>query len=389
MLLQPGPIPPISGTFASTWVQDPGFAGLEAEVDQSMPAIFSAMDLLLDPAVTIAETLVDDGTDTLISDASSSITYLASYDINPDMAAIDAAGQTSGDSLLQVYAATPAEAWEPVPPPADYSGPAPPANPTVHLTITINNLTRPGQSPFQPGDTIQFVVQLPVPPGGVGAYSGIDMQLALTFVPPGMAPSVTTTYDMGKTDAQGFIHYNLAIGPGDIGVWYNVVSNPVAAPDGTFFTNLYSSTPYTVVAAGTGGGGTGGPTPGGGGAPPPTTPVTHPAPTPLPPSTPTPVTPPVQGAAAKLSNITRPGTTDFILGDAWALQVVGPANSTVTITGTGPGGPLTPAIIGETDGTGTFNAQGYMGQADVGTWSETYIVGTETAQHPVNFTVYP
>ena len=388
MLLAPGPIPPLPYDWFNATASDPGLTGLTNTELMDLPGITTSMDQLVDPAALIPEALPDDGTDGLISDASTTITGLASYDINPDMAAIDAAGQTSGDELLNVYAATPAEAWQPVPPPNDYSGPAGPANPTAGLTITLNNLTRPGQSIYQPGDTIQFVIQLPPPPGGVGAYSGVDMTFEWFFTPPGATQFTSGTVDMGRTDAQGFIHYNRAVTAADIGNWGALVFNVIPAPDGTFFEPPGGKFYWAVVASTGGGGGTGGPTPGGGGVPPPVNPPTPPGPVPLPPSTPTP--PPVvaTGVEAKLSNTTRPGTVDFILGDAWALQVKGAANASVIIGGTGPGGPLSPVIIGETDSTGTFNAQGYMGQSDIGTWSEIYTVGSEVARVPVNFTVY-
>lgn len=102
---------------------------------------------------------------------------------------------------------------------------------------------------------------------------------------------------------------------------------------------------------------------------------------------PAPVTtsaPPVTVSAQAL----RPGTLSFAtsrgsnqmqVGDTWTATITGATpNTAVSVLGSGPGGPLA-GQLGATDSSGNFSKSGTVTAAEIGNWSETWMVGSATA----------
>ena len=388
MQLAPGPIPPLTTSWYDNNVYDPGFSALEADALQDLPGLEVVMDALLDPTVVILDALPDDGGGDLLDTASGVITDLASYDPTADIAAIDASENASAESLLDVFQAIPGEAWQPVPGPAAYLSTAPGAAPTLGLGVTLGGVQPPAVPSFAVGSSTQLVLQTPTPPGGVGVYSGVDIQMSR--FKNGVSYD---QLDLGQTDAEGFIHYTLSFGAGDVGAWKAGIFG--VAPDGTQLEPAGGDVFWNVVPAAS----SGAPTTGGSATAPgtPGSSLVGAAPHEAPPS---PTLPVVTGPGAPartvppplvtvtLANLTRPGATDFLLSENWLLTVQGPANSNVVIGGTGPGGPLSPVVLGQTDQNGLYQLSGFMGQDNIGSWSETYLVGSTPFIGAIDFTVY-
>jgi hypothetical protein len=388
MQLAPGPLPQLSTSWYDTTIYDPGLTATMLDALQDLPGLEVVMDALLDPTAFILDALPDDGGGDLLDGASGVITDLASYDPTSDIATIDGAESASADSLLDVFSAIPAEAFEPVPGPATYLNTAPGTTPTLGLTVVFGGVSPPQVPSFTAGTSATLVIQAPTPPGGVGVYSGVDIQMArfknlVSF----------DQLDLGATDAQGFIHYQMSFGPDDVGAWkagiFGVTADGVQLepPGGDVYWNV-------LPAAG---GGTGAPT----GptvltsplatAPPLTLPHEAPPVVTLPAPTPTPLTvhaPPAPLVTVTLVNNTRPGAKDFLITEAWTLVVQGPPLENVIIGGTGPAGPLFPVILGQTDQKGNFTLSGFMGQDNIGSWNETYLVGSTPFIGSIKFTVY-
>lgn len=83
---------------------------------------------------------------------------------------------------------------------------------------------------------------------------------------------------------------------------------------------------------------------------------------------------------ATLNNLTRTGAdSTFYVGDKWALTIIGPPNTTIKMSGGKDGGTgiWNPGWV--TDPSGRFTTTGQMGADQVGSWSETWIVGTDSA----------
>lgn len=87
-----------------------------------------------------------------------------------------------------------------------------------------------------------------------------------------------------------------------------------------------------------------------------------------------------------LANLTNPGSTQFNIGDQWVIAVTGPPNTAVSVSATQNSIPLGTTPMGYTDGTGRLSLSNVVGDAQVGAWSETWIVGTQ-ALAPITFNV--
>ena len=89
--------------------------------------------------------------------------------------------------------------------------------------------------------------------------------------------------------------------------------------------------------------------------------------------------------SARVSNLSRPGQS-FQVGDTYLVQVTGPANAPVSVSGTQGGKSLGTTPMGQTDGAGNFQKSGIMDGSTVGAWSEQWTVGNTNAG-TVNFSV--
>ncbi len=89
---------------------------------------------------------------------------------------------------------------------------------------------------------------------------------------------------------------------------------------------------------------------------------------------------------AMLNNISRVGADiNFYVGDSWLISVAGAPNTTVWVSG-GKNGASAMTQMGVTDPSGNFVLTGKMTADQVGTWTETWMVGSQSAT-PIVFTV--
>ena len=109
---------------------------------------------------------------------------------------------------------------------------------------------------------------------------------------------------------------------------------------------------------------------------------TAPAPAQQPPAAPT----AQPTATVKLSNLTRPGSSGFYVGEQFLLEVHGPASQPVADTAVHDGASST-TIHGQTDGAGNWSIRGTMTADHLGQWQETWKVGTIQATPVLSFTV--
>jgi len=88
-----------------------------------------------------------------------------------------------------------------------------------------------------------------------------------------------------------------------------------------------------------------------------------------------------------IRNLSRPGATDFRVGEAWAIQVQGPPYASVQVTVWQDGAMEGPAGVGSTDSSGRFDLQGSMSQYELGYWVEQWTAGGQTCQPVLTFEV--
>ena len=89
--------------------------------------------------------------------------------------------------------------------------------------------------------------------------------------------------------------------------------------------------------------------------------------------------------SATLSNVSRPGQSPQI-GDQWSLAITGTPNTPVTGSASQNGAGASTSPMGTTDASGNLTLTGTFGAADVGSWVESYLVGSGSPA-TVSFTV--
>lgn len=85
------------------------------------------------------------------------------------------------------------------------------------------------------------------------------------------------------------------------------------------------------------------------------------------------------------SNTTTGNRSVLRVGDAWTLSVTGAPNSDVLAIG-GPGGRRDQTVMGRTNSSGVWTTSGRMSAAEIGDWSQEYLVGGRSAGS-INFEV--
>ncbi len=100
-------------------------------------------------------------------------------------------------------------------------------------------------------------------------------------------------------------------------------------------------------------------------------------------------TPTVQGIPKfTFTNLTSGNNASFNVGDRWTIQISGAApNAPVSVTG-GQNGQSSTANMGSTDSSGSWVTNGTMTAAQVGSWSESWNVGSQNIAS-FNFVVQP
>lgn len=365
MQLAPGPLPPISVEWFDQSVSDPGFAALADEELAELPGLESGLDALFDPAALILDDFPDDDTGPMLDDAGVSLSALGEETKTWDVSAADAAKADGDLGFLATYAYTPGEAFQPVPPDGSWSGPPITLPPDTQAGFFVQNLSRPGRFDFVEGEHYEIDVQLYINPHDFNLYAGATITAYFARDGELLAP-----INLGKTDTSGALHYKGTWPQGSEGDYS--ISFTTTTTDGRILEGWTLTA--TVDAAGAGF------TPNPAPLPPP---ITSPTPTPTP--TPTPQQPGIVTVA--LSNLTRPGDTEYQIGDQWQLDVTGPPQQNIVIGGTLDDAALTPVVAGKTDAAGRWTLTGQFTRGDVGDWIETYSVGPVVWNGNLAFTV--
>jgi hypothetical protein len=97
------------------------------------------------------------------------------------------------------------------------------------------------------------------------------------------------------------------------------------------------------------------------------------------------------GPSITLTNLTRPGDTNFLVNDHVSLNVTGGLpNASVTVTWTQNGANSGPAVFGTTDSLGNYViADVQETDMHVGAWTQTWSVAGKQAVPVLSFDVYP
>ncbi|HEV2224387.1 MAG TPA: hypothetical protein VGR84_15440 [Candidatus Acidoferrales bacterium] len=372
MLLAPGPIPAITSNWYDATVEVPGFVALVQAWDPLFNKIEVELDAAIDPTAAIDALAVPASFDTDTLDTEAALAALGETDTSVDQQTGDAQMGALTPQLVTAYSVTPSEAFETVPINL-LPGPAGPGTPVPSTsTVQINNLTRPGDSNFYPGDDYEIVVQLQPSPGGGGAYQFVGV--TLWTIQDG---TTWPTICLGITDANGTLKNQGTFAPGDVGNWQGVIQpgTPAtpATEQGGILPGENAGFNWTVSNAPGSSSSTTGPatlTVGGLHL---TLTQGEPCPT--------------SGVTVTLDNLTNPGNTNFFSGDYWLLTVTGAPNSPVQIWALQNDQPLGTEILGNTDGNGLFTLQGQMADQYIGSWVENYAVGSDYWPQSLTFYV--
>ncbi len=100
-----------------------------------------------------------------------------------------------------------------------------------------------------------------------------------------------------------------------------------------------------------------------------------------------PVTPGILHPQVQVRNTTRPGATDFNVGEYFELDVAGVPQGRVTVAATFNGVAGAQVAMGSLDSTGYFSVDGQFKAAQEGEWYESWYVNGELATPVLHFFV--
>jgi hypothetical protein len=94
-----------------------------------------------------------------------------------------------------------------------------------------------------------------------------------------------------------------------------------------------------------------------------------------------------QSPAVRISYTSRPGSTDYQIGDRFEILVTGAADEPVSVRTTMQGRTDWGPVIGSTDAAGRWSISGQFAKADFGSWREVWTVGGKVANPVLSFSV--
>jgi hypothetical protein len=94
-----------------------------------------------------------------------------------------------------------------------------------------------------------------------------------------------------------------------------------------------------------------------------------------------------QNPVVHLNNTTRPGSSDFEVGDRFEIAITAAANQPVSVRTTMHGRTDWGPVIGWTDTGGRWSTAGQFEKGDFGDWGEAWTVGGKLANPVVRFSV--
>jgi hypothetical protein len=94
-----------------------------------------------------------------------------------------------------------------------------------------------------------------------------------------------------------------------------------------------------------------------------------------------------QKPEVRLTNATRPASTDFQIGDRFEIVITGTAGQPVSVRTTMNGRTDWGPVIGRTDSSGRWSTAGQFDRGDFGDWSEVWTVGGKLASPLIHLSV--
>lgn len=345
MLLEPGPLPQLSTSWYPTTYEAPDFEAMVSDWWMQAADLVVQMDSWIDPRAAIDQALTGD---TIYTDLTN-----VDRDNGNNASSINLSGIANGDgmkangdkALLVAIQSTPAEAFMPVPATTLYATVQQPG-PTARIAgVTLGNISGPNAQYYQVGDQYRLQVHMDMNTGQAADSFNVHIYLVLTK--DGIAQP---HFDMGHTDATGYVTYIGQWAASDQGQWTMFVhADPSTGGD-------VESIEYqwTVAQAGR--------------------------------QTAGPTTPAV---SVQLQNTTTFSLSNNTVTDQWQLTVSGPPDAPVYVWATHDGAALAEIQLGTTDAAGHFTLNGSWGPADAGDWTEHYAVGHFVWPGSLVFTIQP
>jgi hypothetical protein len=353
MQLEPGPIPTLPTDLVTAAPSSYGLADWVTSQLAGLDGIEPTMDALIDPTAAIADSLPADG---IVSDLQSTVDNLTAKSglAGPWQTDNLEGAKTAGDAgIIDAYNNMPGEAFQAVPLPAGYTGPAPGPPVAGRATVVMRNVSDPRVSDYGAGQ--QYSLTIDIDPTGLVLAQYYQVAFTMFAGPQGQK---VTQLDLGQTDLSGHLVYQGTIPPDASGPWVAQVIATTKAGAQVVEANLSWSVRAAPGAL---------PLPRGGVLPGPPTPTT---PTP-------PTTPPTNAGYIQVQfyNMQHPTTVDLTVNDEWVLHVLGPPNQPVEVAASFNGQALPKQLLGNTDDTGSFLLGGQATPDQVGNWKEYYFVG--------------
>lgn len=345
MQLAPGPIPQLAPDVQALQPEPAQFAALVNDSLADLPSLDDGLGAMVDELALI-DTPAEFGViDANLDTADAALNDLASYStsVHVDVAA-NAIDQAQGNFQL-LSDEVPSEVWDPVPAPQASTSGSPThqgENGPTHLTL--DNLTRPGDSSFYSGDSFRLTVQID---SGGGNFDFANKPINLTRTLDG---ADEPELPIGTTDAFGHLVYSSTFNDSSVGDRTFGVDPP------GYGTNPLVSVTVNPGPAPAGPGGT----PGGG-----------------------------QALGVTIQNLTTGDTGTFHVLDVWREVITGPANQTVYLDTVKDGNDQGELFVGYTDATGALVIGGTISAAMLGNFVETFRVGTAAVPGQIIFSVVP
>lgn len=345
MLLEPGPLPPLSTTWYPTSFDVPDFEHMTNDWWVGADSIVVQMDSWLAPDLPIDDGLTGD---TIYADLDS-----VDHDNGQNAANINLSGMATGDGMkangdAYVVAANqfiPGELWQNVPASTNYGTLAQPA-PTAKIAgVALANLSGGNPQVYVATDQYQLVVRMDTRTGYVNDYANVHIYAVLTL--NGISQP---NLDLGYTGAGGSVTHLGQWQETDVGAWTMYVHAGLEI-GGEVVSIEYSWTVSDVYRAPSLG-----------------------------------IRPIV---SVQLVDTTSGSLSAVRAGDDFLLTVTGPPNQPVYITGVHNGQALSETQLGSTDATGTYTLGATWTEDLVGDWLEYYRVGSYAWRGNLQFTIAP
>jgi len=343
MQFEPGPIPLLAPDPATLAPEQPQFQALTADIFTGLDPIEIDLDGALGELAAFDVPGEFDTIDLQTATVDEALLELSAFSTDVHIqSAQDGIDSTAGQ-FQQAVSAAPADIWQPVPAPLNSTGPTGPF-PGVNgpTTIAIQNLTAPGDALWYSGDSFVITIQVD---GLGGQYDFANKALQLTRMLNG---ADIGPLDLGSTDNFGRLVYSSSWNDASIGDRVFGVDPPG-----------YSTNPTLTLTV------LPGPRPGSSG--------------------------PGAGAglSVTLNNLSTGDSSTLHVNDVWNEVITGTPGQPVYIDQIKDGVDQGELFIGSTDATGSLTIGGTITAAQLGSYTETFRVGSQAVPTQLTFAVVP